>query len=608
MKTSQFKKRKRRGSILVLTLFILVILAILGTAFVVLIPVEMRNAQKDRAVVQASYGADAAVRFVMNELRNGVDYQDISNSTVDMGGGWQYRVDNIELLANDEYRVSTSGLLRGLVKRRAVAIIDNANINNSNAIVFTDHDVDGAQIINPQGAWPVNVPVTGNVFIQGTWHLDRSGVGDLSTISDPPINGRIYHTDPSGGGLRGEENTGGNLAAGDYQFVYENGQDAIQPYGGQLEEENLLLQDQVRGNLLSEVFGVDSSTAETLAGNVSDAFEVPNNSGTMAGGIYVNPGGAQKGNQPGACDVVLSVDGNGNGVITVTNSEQTTTFTFITEGGTYGSTTVPAGQDRLYVENVPAAGGGGSGGGGGKKGGKKGGGGGKKGGKKGGGGGGGGTSSPTTAMFDGDFSQGNVVYIDAAINSIEGEHKGNHTIAAADAITITNDILKSDTPRGREPNNDSTDTLGLIACADSGNSSPGFSIAMDNNTTTWNRAIDQADVHENGGQGDGQPDGNMDSDEFFVYSYITSLSKTDGNAKMLSNNQHPSLPQGKTMSLIGNLTWAPTTPGHINTGMNFIETWNQVILDENTPIAFPNPIAEVFIPQIRSYVDLPVAE
>ncbi|HIB69334.1 MAG TPA: hypothetical protein EYO33_30690, partial [Phycisphaerales bacterium] len=85
----------------------------------------MRNAKKDRAIVQSGYGADAALRYVMNELQTGTAINQISRDPVDMGGGWQYKVDDIVALGTEEFRVSTSGLLRGKVKRKAVAIIDD---------------------------------------------------------------------------------------------------------------------------------------------------------------------------------------------------------------------------------------------------------------------------------------------------------------------------------------------------------------------------------------------------------------------------------------------------------------------------------------------------
>ena len=186
----------------------------------------------------------------------------------------------------------------------------------------------------------------------------------------------------------------------------------------------------------------------------------------------------------------------------------------------------------------------------------------------------------TESFYNGDFKDGNVIYVDGDINEISGTHKGNHTIAAKGAITITGEILKSDTPRGQEPDATSKDALGLVACVDAGNSSPGMSIDMLGNPPADN--------------------------EYFVYAYVTAMSKTDGNSKMFSNNQHPNLPNGTTLSLIGSFVYAPTTPGQINTTMRFVETWKQVILDNSRPIAFPGKSS--FVPRLRSYVDIPVGE
>ena len=76
---------------------------------------------------------------------------------------------------------------------------------------------------------------------------------------------------------------------------------------------------------------------------------------------------------------------------------------------------------------------------------------------------------------------------------------------------------------------------------------------------------------------------------------------------MFSRSQHPSLPAGTTLTLIGALTWAPTTAGQINTGMDYIaENWKEIIIDSNRPLGFPS--GGKYIPRVRSYVDVPVGE
>ena len=98
MKLSHRRNRPRqRGSILMLTFFILTFLSLLGTGFMYLLPVEMRNAHQDRALVQAGFGADAALRTVMDDLYHDVSWRDIQTGVpVTLSGGWKYQVDKIE--------------------------------------------------------------------------------------------------------------------------------------------------------------------------------------------------------------------------------------------------------------------------------------------------------------------------------------------------------------------------------------------------------------------------------------------------------------------------------------------------------------------------------
>ena len=605
MKLSKNTKR-RRGSVLLLTFFILILLALLGTGFLFLIPVEMRNAQNDRNVVQSGYGADAGVRLAMNELQVGTLPANISTSPQSMGGGWQFKIDKVESLGNEEFKVTTSGILRGKVKRRAVAIIDDGS--GEYAISFNSNGVNNTQTINNNGAWPVSVPIKGDVFVQGTWFVNDQGFDLTTPNTNQPFQGTIFQSDPSGSALKGEKYLGtAPTDASQYATLYSNGMDAVQPFNtSSLSDKDLFIQDTVRDNILGAVFGVDPSnavTARNTAGIVG-GVNVPMNGTTMAGGVYIEPASGTD------FDIAFSVDANGNGVTTVTNGTKQYRMTFITEGGTYGGQAVSDTTDKLYVEELAGggttttSGGNGNGSGGGNGSGSSGGGsgsGGKGGGKNSSSGSttsgtttggttstttGGGTSTTTGGgtttgtFYSGDFSNGNVVYVNGSIESIAGTHKGNQTFAANDGITVTGELLKSDTPRGQEPGPTSKDALGLVACVEAGNSSPGMSVDMQ---------------------------GALPSDnEYYVYAYVTALSKTDGNAKMFSNNQHPDLPNGTTLKLIGSMAWAPTTPGQINTAMNFISTWDSVILDKARPVWFPGKNS--FVPRIRAYVDIPVAE
>lgn len=623
MKLSR-KSRQRQGSVLLLTLFLLIVMAMLGTGFMVLLPVEMRSAHKDRAAVMTSYGADGALQAVMNDLRAKVPLDDISRSAVEMGGGWSYQVENVEQLADEQFRVTTVGLLRGKALRRAVAIIDDGS--QESALYYGGDASGGAQTINQNGAWPTTVPIVGDVFVNGTWYVDNS-----VTPATPPFQGAIHQTEPlnpgAGVGARGEKYTGTvPTTAAQYGALYTQGMDAIQRTG-QVPASDRLTSDQVNKNLLMAVFGLPDSSgiAASKSAYSGAGVQVPSTGSTMSGGIYINPKGSSD------FSIDFSVDANGNGVMTVANGSTVTTITSVTEGGTYGGTTIASTDDRLVVSTGAASGGAtttttsgggngnGNGGGSTATSGSTGGGGTGKGNGKGGGGsatgtsgtgtsgtsgttaGGGGTSGTTgggstggassATIYNADFSEGFPVYVNGDVVSVKGTYKGSMTVASAGDMTITGELLKSgwsagdlpgDTDGDAESDPTNDNSLGLVACVNAGNNSKGMSLDLSG-----------APIPSNG--------------EFYIYAYLTSLSANDNVAKMLSNPQHPDLPNGTKFNLVGSLYWAPTTPGQINTATRFLGTFaKQLVLDPERPPFFPGPNS--FIPRIRSYVDIPVGE
>ena len=185
------------------------------------------------------------------------------------------------------------------------------------------------------------------------------------------------------------------------------------------------------------------------------------------------------------------------------------------------------------------------------------------------------TVGGTTDVYQCDLKRGYVLYVDGEVTGIEGTYLGNQSVAAARAITITGELLKSDTPRGQEPDK-STDALGLLACVNGGSNDPGMSVDM------------QSVPNDN---------------HYYLYAYLTSLSHNDQAAKMFSRSQHPELPSGTTLTLFGALAWAPTTAGQINTSIDFVSTWDEIVLDTLRPPGFP--AVGKYIPRVRSYVDVP---
>ena len=531
MKLSHRRNRPRqRGSILMLTFFILTFLSLLGTGFMYLLPVEMRNAHQDRALVQAGFGADAALRTVMDDLYHDVSWRDIQTGVpVTLSGGWKYQVDKIEEIEEGVYRVTTSGLLGNKVIRRAVAIVDDGS--GKFALQFTSNSLSNTQNINSEGAWPVSVPITGDVYIQGTWYVDNTGLDLTQPNPNKPFKGVIFQTDPSGEALRGERYEGTAPAnESEYAVMYEYGIDAIQPFdASRLSSEDLFLKDQVNDKLLKATFGVSTDQELRQAvRNVTGAFYVADrtNDGVMDGGVYFNSD----------AEITYTYD-NTTGVATTTLQGPTDTLVLKTRRGVPGNS--PETPDSMEVTLQ---------------------------------------GSGSSETYQCSLNDGYILYVNGEVTSVSGTYMGNQTIGAARAITLTGELLKSDTPRGEEPDK-SHDALGLIACVNGGSNDPGMSVDM---------ASVPADNH------------------YYVYAYLTSLSHNDQSAKMFSRSQHPTLPQGTTLTLIGALAWAPTTAGQINTSIDYIASWEEIILDSERPPGFP--AVGKYIPRIRSYVDLPVGQ
>lgn len=520
------QKRTSRGSIMILTLFILTLLLILGGGFMVLIPVEMRNAQEDREILQGGLGADAALKVALDKLYHDVPYQEIAMADpAELSGGWSYQIEDIEEIEEGVYRVTTSGLQANRVKRRAVAVVDDGS--GKFAISVTAKDTTAGQNVNSQGAWPVSVPITGDVYIQGTWYCDNTGLDLDAPNTDRPFKGFIFQTDPSGDAPRGELYEGVTPSnPTQYAAMYDYGIDAIQPYDStKIAEEELFLKDQVNDRLLSLTFGVDNPAQALAQANGLITAGDPDNDGVLEGGFYLQGDRTVKFSYTAGSQMGRTEFGNGTDLVVLHSKK-----------GAFPDTPETPDSMRVVAPGIDKT-------------------------------------------YRCDLEHGLVFYVDGEVPGIEGTYHGNLTVAAARGLTITGELLKSDTPRGFEPDA-STDALGLIACVDAGSNDPGMS-------------VDMASI---------PPD-----NEYFIYAYLTSLSHNDSAAKMFSRSQHPSLPAGTTLTLIGALTWAPTTAGQINTGMDYIaENWKEIIIDSNRPLGFPS--GGKYIPRVRSYVDVPVGE
>ena len=545
MKLSPSRK-KQSGSVILLTVFLLIILSLIGTAFIALLPVEMRSAQHERIALQSNLGAEAGIQSVMVDLREGVAYDDIPTGVeVSLGDNWSYTVERVERLGKELYRVTSVGLYRGKVQRRAVAMIDDAS--GTPAIKNTSATVDGRSV----GAWPATIPVKGDVLWMGTWTLDNSSPFNMNQAGNPPIQGTVYHTQPdtSSSALRQERYTSGNPSAAQYPNIYSRSLNAIKP-APRLAEGDLLNSTSSQEKLLQRVFDLsDGPSSVTAANAVTNSVKVTASGGRLTGGIFINDnnGNQNSNNNPGRkFDVRFTAPSPGIGVTTFERQDGVkTTITTIKAGaplpvGVAGPSV--SSSDRISVISNG--------------------------------------SPPTTELLETDITTGHVIYVDGEVASMQGTYRGAQTIAVKQDVAITGELLKADTPRGEEPTAASGDSLGIAGTLKAPNNSVGTNIKITNQT--YPRPADNT---------------------YYVYAYLTGLDGNDTNNKLFKDS---AIPSGTKIHLMGSLQLAPSNSGLMGQTMDFIESaFKQVTVD---PVQPPEWLGtDGFIPRVRAYVDVPVS-
>ncbi len=554
-------RRASRGSVLLLTLFLLIILGTLGTGFMALLPVELRSAHRDRSVVQSAYGADAAVLSVMNALYVDVsDYDDIPlNVEVPVANGWTYAVESVEQIDIEEFRITTRGSLRGVVQRRAVALVDDGS--TTEAVKNTASTVNGAAV----GSWPATVPIKGDVLWMGTWDVNNSGY-NMNAVGNPPFQGTIYQTQQGGDALMKENYTGTNPTAGQYPNLYTQGMAAIQP-APPMDEDALLNSTATQQNLLKKVFNTDDGTAATAAATAVGATvpaRITKQGSVMSGGIFINDtNGNPNGGGPSANQRKFTVrfttvpfpdnpnNPSGVGRTTITRGDGVvTTITTIKAGkplppGIVGPAT--ANVDRISIKTS----------------------------------GGPNNTQHVTELLETDIDTGHAIYIDGEVTSMQGTFRGNRTIGVRGDTTIDGELLKSDTPRGQEPLASSKDALGVVGTIKASNNSVGTNFSITN--ATYPKPADNI---------------------YYVYAYLTGLDGNDTNNKLFFQS---SIPNNTSIHLIGSLQFAPSNGGLMGHTMDFVTSaFEQVTVDPLRPFGFPG--LDRFIPRLRAYVDIPVAD
>ncbi len=559
-------RKKQKGSVLLLTFFLLIILALLGSGFVSLLPMEMRSAQKDRAVMQGGYGAKSALEKVMNEFTDQKPYTAIATGTassVDMGNGWSYRVDTVTLIDPDVYRVATSASLNNVVKRRSEAIIDNGA--GHHAIKFLSTTING----NAKNSLPAGVTIDGDVLVMGTATINNAGF-TYNTGNPAPFRGTIFQTEPSttaytsgnSVGRKGEEYTVAGNKPDDangrpYSDIYANGQDAIQPYPFGVQQEQLYLSSQTETRLLSKVFNVPSGQVSGKVSAAPAGVSVASTGAAMTGGIYFKSSGNQANeftvkfnvDVPGplvngkptaakvATTTVTQKSGNGNNGTTTT-----TKITTVRKGSTLGVLVpVPQPTDTIIIQQ--------------------------------------GLSAPQ--ILTTDIDAGHVMYIEGDVKEMSGTYSGNRTIGISNDTQITGELLKDDTIRGEKSSPASKTALGIIGTVSTGPNNVGTDFILANNT----RPAD---------------------DTYYMYAYLTGLDDNDTNSKMFKDS---TIPNGTSIAMMGSIALQITTAnGQTNKTLAFLnEGFSTIVADESTePFAFNG--LNIFIPRLRSYVDVPVGE
>lgn len=545
--------KQSRGSVLLLTFFLLTILGMLGSGFLALLPVEMRSAQRDRAVVQSTYGADAAVQSVMNDLLAGLEADEIATGTVTaVANGWSYSVEEVEQIGVEQFRVTTNASFKGplgeIIQRRAVAIIDDGS--GTEAVKNVASTVNGSAV----GSWPANVPIKGDVLWMGTWDVNNNGF-DMDAAGNPPFKGTIYQTKQAGDALMKENYSGTNPTAGQYPNLYTKGMAAIQPAPPMADEE-LLNSTASQEMLLANVFNNSSGSAAVSEANAVAANKpvaIKKTGSALTSGIFINDtNGNPNGGGPSASERMFTVrftaPSTGIGKTVITRGDGVvTTITTIEAGAT-----LPAGitgpatatEDRVSIVST-----GGSG------------------------------QQHTSELLTTDIQAGHVLYIDGEVTSMQGTFRGNRTIGVRGDTTIDGELLKSDTVRGQEPAATSTDALGIVGTIKASNNSVGTNITISN--STYPAPADNT---------------------YYVYAYLTGLDGNDTNNKLFKQS---SIPNGKKVHLMGSLQFAPSNGGLMGHTMSFVTSaFKQVTIDPLRPFGFPG--ANKFIPRLRAYVDIPV--
>ena len=260
--------RYKRGSILVMSIFFMLILFVTASAFLVLLPVENRAALRTEQIAQGGLVADAGVNDALAWLREQLDPADGSASrepmangvypseaqrTVDMGNGWVYRWEltpDAETFPNGSntiraYTIVSKAFRDGVIFREARAEVIQDTLSKYAAL----YDYWPTNLVQPLRS--TSAPAGGPVHVNDVMNLwIPEGSGFWGSSGDPVYSHGLTASDAHSGSQDGFRYYQGNYSGNDGNKRPYNG-------SGPIETRYARMADGGRNNIVAGTSDVD---------------------------------------------------------------------------------------------------------------------------------------------------------------------------------------------------------------------------------------------------------------------------------------------------------------------------------------------------------------
>lgn len=301
--------KKRRGSILILSLLFMFLLQLIAFAFATMIPVEARSALKSEQDTIGSLVADAGVTEALAWLRNKIAPPDGSGSqepmhpsvypsqafrTTDMGSNWSYRW---ELIPDSEtypngtnniraYTIVSRAYRNGRVKREARVQVIQESLSRYAAL----YDLWSTNLV--MGIDEDDAPQGGPVHVNDTLRLWVKNASFWNSTGDPIFS----HGLTASGTFNASENSGpGEDGFAYYRGNWNGGNDDLIPYDPANGPIASRYNRMVSGGIENMTAGAAEVPLPTNTFEIRDAawgFSSPNPL-PNTDGVYVNTVGSQ---------------------------------------------------------------------------------------------------------------------------------------------------------------------------------------------------------------------------------------------------------------------------------------------------------------------------